>query len=303
MTDVRPQLAAESVCVILVNWNGWRDTIECLESCAGLSYPHVEIIVVDNGSTDDSIVRLRERYPQLRVIGTGANLGFAAANNVGMHAALELGAAYVWLLNNDTVVDPEALSELVDVIRGDPTAGIACSKIYYLDAPDRLWFAGGRLSPWSGWALHRGVGEIDQTQYDETSEVDFATGCSLLACAAVVVACGPMAEDYFLYWEDADWCLRARHAGWRVVYVPRSRVWHKVGGSLSSKSRHLHWRYEGRNRLLFTLRHRPQALGWIALTTPLSALYLVARRRPRDGLCLLQGALDALRGRKGAIRA
>ncbi|MEI6727050.1 MAG: glycosyltransferase family 2 protein [Actinomycetes bacterium] len=302
MVGTRPKPNTESVCVILVNWNSWPDTVACLESCAALTYPNVEIVVVDNGSADDSVVRLGERFPDLRVVETGANLGFAAANNVGMRAALSGGAEYVWLLNNDTVVDPSALSELVDALRTDRGAGIACSRIYYLNEPNRLWFAGGCLSAWSGWALHRGVDQIDHGQYDEVEEVDFATGCSLLARAAAVAACGPMAEDYFLYWEDVEWCVRARRAGWRVVYAPRSRVWHKVGGSSADGSGRVHWRYEGRNRLRFYAKHRPWALGWVAPATLASALYLAARGRPGDGLALLQGSLDACRGRRGALR-
>jgi len=292
----------ELVCLILVNWNGWRDTVECLESCAELTHPRLEIVVVDNGSTDDSVARLRERYPELHLIETRANLGFAAASNVGMHAALTMGADHLWLLNNDTVVDRGALSELLVVMRADPSVGIAGSKIYFADRPETLWFAGGRVSQLSGWALHRGIEEADEGQYEEAAEVDFATGCSLLARARAVASLGPMTEDFFLYWEDVDWCARAHGAGWRVVYAPRSRVWHKVGGSLTSRQRHLHWRYEGRNRLHFYRRHMPWALGWVAMLTPLSALYLVARGRPRDGLALVRGSLDACLGRRGPIR-
>lgn len=303
MNGARSKPHPRVVCIVLVNWNGWRDTAACLESCARLSYECHVVIVVDNGSTDDSVVQLRQHYPDLHLIETGANLGFAAANNVGMHTALAMGADYVWLLNNDTVVDPDALSALMDVMREDPSVGIAGSKIYYLDRPDTLWFAGGRLSLLSGWPLHRGTDEVDKGQFEETVDVDFATGCSLLARAAAVASLGPMVENYFLYWEDVDWCGRARHGGWRVVYVPESRIWHKVGGSAASRNQRLQWRYQGRNRLLFYWRHRPLALGWIALSTPLSALYLVARGRPRDGLALVQGALDACRGRKGVIRS
>lgn len=302
MTGTQHGSSEELVCVILVNWNGWRDTVRCLESCAQLSYPHFEIIVVDNGSTDDSVDRLRDRFPQLRLIETGANLGFAGGNNVGIRAAGGLGAAYIWLLNNDTVVDPDSLSALVDVVRADATVGFATSRIYYLDQPRTLWHAGGFLSPIWGWSVHRGVDEIDEGQYDEITAVDFATGCSLLARASTVRSIGPMDEAYFLYWEDVDWSARARRADWRVVYVPGSRIWHKLGGSTASGRRHIQWRFEGRNRLRFYRRHRPGVLPWIFLNTLLNALYLVARGRPRDGCALLQGVVDAVRGRMGIIR-
>ena len=116
-------------------------------------------------------------------------------------------------------------------------------------------------------------------------------------------AVGPLDERYFLYWEDIDWSARARRAGWRVVYVPGSRVWHKLGASTPGERRHVRWRYEGRNRLLFYRRQRPAALARITLSTLLNAVYLVARGRPRDGLALAQGVLAAARGRTGAMRA
>jgi len=298
---VQHEPSEDLVCVVLVNWNGWRDTLQCLESCERLAYPHFEVIVVDNGSTDDSVARLRSRFPDLRLIETGANLGFAGGNNAGMYAALGMGAAYVWLLNNDTVIDPASLGALVDAVRADATVGLAASKIYYQDKPDTLWYAGGYLSPLWGWSRHRGADEPDEGQYDALTVVEFATGCSLLARAGAVTSIGPMDESYFLYWEDIDWSARARRAGWRVVYVPGSRVWHKLGGSKPGGGRHMRWRYEGRNRLLFYRRHRRPALAWITLSTLLNAVYLVARGRPRDGLALLRGVCDAARGRTGVV--
>jgi len=301
LTSVQQEPGEELVCVILVNWNGWRDTLACLESCAELAYPHLEVIVVDNGSTDDSIARLREHFPGLRLVETDANLGFAGGNNAGMRAALPLGAAYLWLLNNDTRVDPAALTELVDVMRSDPSVGIAASKIYHQDRPGTLSYAGGYLSPVWGWASHRGVDELDEGRYDEVTDVDFATGCSLLARASAVASIGPLPEHYFLYWEDIDWSARARQAGWRVVYAPGSRVWHKHGGSTPDGGRHVKWRYEGRNRLLFYRRQSRPAMARITLSTLLNAVYLVVRGRPRAARALMLGVLDAARGRTGMV--
>jgi len=291
----------ELVCIILVNWNGWRDTVRCLESCAELDHARHEVTVVDNGSTDDSVTRLRERFPDLRLIETGANLGFAGGNNVGLHDAIARDAAYVWLLNNDTVVDPTALTALVQVMRSDSSVGLAASKVYYRDRPHTLWYAGGSFSPIWGWTLHRGADEIDTGRYDEVADVDFATGCSLLVRADTLAAIGPLDEDYFLYWEDVDWSTRARRAGWRVVYAPASRVWHSFGRAIPDGGGHLRWRYEGRNRLLYYSRQHPSAQVRIALCTVLNAGYLTLRGRSRDGLALAHGLLDAARGRTGAI--
>lgn len=301
MTSAQHKPDEELVCVVLVNWNGWRDTLECLGSCARLDYPRLEVIVVDNGSTDDSVARLRERLPELRLVETGANLGFAAGSNAGMLAAQQLGAAYFWLLNNDTIVDPAALTELVGVMRADPSVAIAASKILYRDRPDTLWYAGGFLSPVWGWAVHRGADEPDAGHCDEVVDVDFATGCSLLARAETLATVGPLAEEYFLYWEDVDWCSRARRAGRRVVYVPGSRVWHTIGASLPPAGRRVKWRYEGRNRLLYYRRQRPSRLAQITLSSLLNVIYLALRGRPGDGLALLRGMVDAARGRTGRV--
>lgn len=291
------------VCIILVNWNGWRDTVACLESCAALRYAPRHVIVVDNGSTDGSVARLRERFPELHIIDTGANLGFASANNVGMHAAFAMGAAYVWLLNNDTVVDPDALGGLVNAMRADRSVAMACSRIRYFDRPQVLWYAGGFLSPRWGWSMHRGAEETDVGQYEAVGDVDFATGCSLLARADAVRAIGPMDEHYFLYWEDVDWSTRALACGWRVVYVPDSLVWHKLGGSTQLTQRHRNWRYEGRNRLRFYARQRPTRLPRVMLASLLNAGYLLARGRRRDAFALLEGMADAALGRRGILRS
>ena len=294
---------APLVCVVLVNWNRWRDTVACLESCAGLDYPHLHIIVVDNGSRDDSANHLRSRFPALHLIEMGANLGFAGGNNVGIHTALAMGAEYVWLLNNDTIVDPETLRALVEVMERDPTVGIAGSRISYLDNPGTLWFAGGFfVRPW-GWVAHRGDCIVDAGQYDSLAESDFVTGCSLLARTSVVRSIGPLDERYFLFWEDVDWSVRARRAGWRIVYVPGSRVLHKLGGSIPAMGTSLRWRYEGRNRLLFYRKLQPTAIPRIAVGTLLNVCYLVARGRPRAGLSLLRGLIDGACGRSGPMRS
>lgn len=291
------RMDAELVCIVLVNWNGWRDTAECLHSCLNLDYPSFHAIVVDNGSTDESVERLRTEFADddVTLIEAGANLGFAGGCNVGIEAAFDLGARYVWLLNNDTVIEPRTLTPLVETLANQPYAGIAGSKIYFFDRPDTLWFAGGIISKW-GWTRHRGEGEVDHGQFDETCDVDYATGASLLIRRDVAETVGLMSEDFFLYWEEVDWCERARAAGWRIVYVPTSRVWHKVGASTPDERAHTKWRYEGRNRMLFYKRNRPALLAKTGLASAANALYLLLRGRPRSALSLSRGVLDGLFG-------
>lgn len=247
------------VYIIILNWNGRQDTIECVESCRGLSYPNFRILIVDNGSTDGSESILRERFPSVEFIQTGENLGFAGGNNTGIRYAIEQGADYIWLLNNDTVVDSEALGELLKVAESDEKIGIVGSKIYYYDKPDILWFAGGMWRRNKSFTSHRGQDEIDTGQYDETCEVDYITGCSLLIKSSVIKEVGMMNEDYFLYWEEVDWNAVVSEEGWKILYVPGSLVWHKISASIRDQT-YLQMYYYIRNGLLFFQKHEPKRL-------------------------------------------
>ena len=221
----------KSVYIILLNWNGREDTTACVESCLKLRYPNFRILLVDNGSTDGSEALLRERFPELDVIQTGSNLGFAGGNNVGIRYALEKGADYVWLLNNDTVVDREALGELVRVAEADAGIGVVGSKIYYYDQPELLWFAGGGIRKFSKLSYHVGAKQQDSDLFQNDRQVDFITGCSLLIRRRTIEDVGLMNETYFLYCEDTDWSLRIRKAGWQIWWAAASRIWHKVSSS------------------------------------------------------------------------
>jgi len=249
-------LKNNSVYVIILNWNGWRDTSECIESCRKLRYPNFHLIIVDNGSTDGSEAILRNRFPDIELIMTGHNLGFAGGNNAGIAHALSHGADYVWLLNNDTVVEPDSLSELVKVAEQYDRTGIVGSKIYYYDKPNKIWFAGGTWNKHQSFTGHRGLNEIDTGQYEEITTVGFISGCSLLARSTMIKEIGMMKEDYFLYWEDVDWNATAVEHGWKILFAPRSRIRHKVSSSTTDKSRTQSY-YFMRSGLLFFQRHAP----------------------------------------------
>jgi GT2 family glycosyltransferase len=249
-------MTAPLVCILILNWNGWNDTIECVESCRKLSYPDFRIIIVDNGSVDGSETILRERFPDIELIQTGANIGFAGGNNVGIRYALEKGADYVWLLNNDTIVDAEALSALVQVAEGDKTVGMIGSKIVYHDDPNIIWYAGAVLDPQRPYRpYHRGLNEYDRGQYDEACETGYITGCSLLARKEMVEAVGFLDDDLFLYFEDVDWSARASAGGWKIVYCPGSMVYHKVSLSVGGAASPALLYYTARNRLYFVRRN------------------------------------------------
>ena len=246
-----------TVGVIIVNWNGAEDTITCLRSLANVEEETREeqtrAYVVDNGSTDDSVQAIKSRVVGVEVVEVGANRGYAGGFNAGRKRALADGVDFLWLLNNDTFVEPGALAALLDAAeRLGP--GIYAPKIVMRDRPDMLWFAGGTLAPHLK-AHHKGRGERDLGQYDHLSTTAWATGCSLLVSSADAYALGPMDEDYFLYLEDVDWCLRARDLGIPTYFVPLARISHGVSRSV----RHLDPRavryYAWRNYYMLVARH------------------------------------------------
>ena len=289
------------VYLIILNWNGWQETIECVESCLKLTYSNFHILVVDNGSTDESESILRGRFPDIEFIQTGENLGFAGGNNVGIKHALENGAFYVWLLNNDTLVNPEALSKLVKVADESEKTAIVGSKIYFYDEPQKIWFAGGFWRKNKLFASHRGDGEIDFGQYDEVCEVDFITGCSLLIKSSVIKEVGLMNERYFLYWEDIDWNATVFNRGGKILYVPSSLVWHKISGSIKIHSP-LQFRYYIRNTLFFFQKHERGRLVRLIIQIALDMIIFYAHGQREMANSYFKGWLDFVVKRSGKIR-
>jgi GT2 family glycosyltransferase len=253
------------VYVVILNWNGHADTVECVRSCLKITYEPVRILVVDNGSSDGSERLLRSEFPEIEVIQTGANLGFAGGNNVGIRHALDHGADYVLLLNNDTLVDRDFIAPLVDAAEADPDAGILGSKIYFHEPADVLWYAGATFYPAIGWGRHRGYGQRDTGQYDEPGETGRPTGCAMMATRRLCETIGLLREEMFCYAEDLDWGLRARNAGFKVLYVPASKVWHKVTRSTGGVASPVSQYYTIRNTLLCLDLNAPLPLPLRAL--------------------------------------
>lgn len=286
------------VYLIILNWNGWQDTIECVESSMKLTYSNFRILIVDNGSSDGSESILRGRFPNIEFIQTAENLGFAGGNNVGMRYALEHDADYVWLLNNDTVVDPAALSELVKVADKKATTAIVGSKIYYFYEPNKIWFAGGNWRKNKLFASHRGDGEIDFGQYDEVCEVDYITGCSLLIKSSVIKEVGMMDESYFLYWEEVDWNATVFKKGRKILYVPSSLVWHKISASIKNQT-HIQAYYYIRNALLFFQKHEPKRLLPLFINIVLNVRSLYQSGRKDMANSYIKGVRDFVIRRTG----
>jgi len=218
------------VFTVVLNWNGWRDTAACLSSLAQMRYVNNQVIVVDNGSENDSARRLKNRFPSFQLIETGQNLGFAAGCNIGIQRALEQRADFVWLLNNDTIVDPEALRRLVDKAQEDNRIAAVGSAIYFTEEPHRLQaWGGGHINFWLGRSRHF-VAPMPE------DSVDFITGASMLVSREAFESVGLLDEQFFMYWEDADFCFRLRKAKWKLAVAGDSKIWHKGSASVGKNS-------------------------------------------------------------------
>jgi GT2 family glycosyltransferase len=275
--------------IVVLNWNGLEDTralLRTLERCRVPAGWSAEVMVVDNGSTDGSAARIGAEFPQVDVLALPANLRFAGGNNQGIARALAAGADAIMLLNNDTEADPALLERLLLALEQHPEAGAVAPLIYFAAPSRRIWYAGGRCTPALGLAAHRGLRQLDRGQYRSIERTGYLTGCCLLARRAVWEKVGLLDERYFIYAEDADWCLRARRAGFALLFVPTARLWHKVSASAGAQSR---WKIYQRLRANLTLFAR-NARGLARLTW---APAFVAQQFALAGWLALSGHADA----------
>ena len=241
------------VVIILLNWHGWQDTIACLDSLAPLDYPNYRALVVDNGSMDESVARIRAAHPQVPILETGRNLGFSGGCNVGIRRAMEEGADYVWLLNNDTTVDPQALIAMVTVAEADPRVGAVGSVLYYLDNPkDIQAWGGGRVCFWTGRSRHLLKPVTGPTLH-------YLTAASVLICRRALENVGLLDEDtFFMYWEDTDLSFRLRKAGWLLAVADQSIVLHREHAATGKGSPLLDY-YFNESAVRFFRRYAPIA--------------------------------------------
>ena len=258
------------VSIVIVNWNGKKDTIACLASIKAMKKTDavVDTIVVDNGSTNDSVRAIKSTHPWVRIIELPENKGFSGGNNVGILSAFLQKADYVWLLNNDTVVEVNALT-ILNAFE-DESVGVAGSKIYFQAGHEYhkeryakneqgkvFWYAGGIVDWDNMYASHKGVDELDRGQYDIVSDTPFVTGCSFMISKEVIKKVGLLDDKYYLYLEDLDYCLRVKRAGFNLRYFPSSIIWHVNAGSSGGSGSKLHEYYMTRNRLLIGMRYAP----------------------------------------------
>ncbi|MBI2809665.1 MAG: glycosyltransferase family 2 protein [Candidatus Melainabacteria bacterium] len=250
--NLRPKIA-----IIILNWNGKADTLACLESLTHVTYPHFTTLLVDNGSTDDSIPSIRAHYPDLTILPTGSNLGFAEGNNFGIRAALQQAPDFILLLNNDTLVAPDFLDRFVETFQAHPEAGILGAKIFLYDLKTTLDHLGGMWNPRTGTFTFIGLREQeDGTRWQTPEEIDYVCGAALMFRASLIQTIGYLEPRYFLIWEESDFCFRARRAGHKTLTCPSAKIWHKVSASFTGGKPHSTY-FWWRNRLLWIERNSP----------------------------------------------
>jgi GT2 family glycosyltransferase len=274
------------VYTIILNWNRPALTVDCLRSLERLEHPNHHIVVVDNGSSDDSVAQISGVFPDIEILQTDTNLGFGAGNNRGIRLALERGAEYVWLLNNDTHVFPETLTRLLAKAQEDPTYGAVGSVLLYSLDPERVQaWGGGTINFFTGSARHfQSPSPIGPTA--------FLTAASLLVRADVMKAVNFFDNKFFLYWEDADLCYRIRKAGYRLAVAADAKLLHLESATLTMNSP-LQLYHSARSTTCFFSRHSRVPLVPVAISLSLRVAKRLVRGRWNEAAALFRGSLGS----------
>jgi len=292
------------VAAVVLHYERPESALACVDSVLASTHAPFELAVVDNGSSPEPLARLEAGIAarrSVRLVRLAPNRGFTGGMNAALAHALATQAEFLWLLADDVRVAPDAMAAFVAALAALPRAGVAGPLTFYADPPTRIWYAGGFIRPYTlGRARVRGTGEEDRGQYAAVDRMDFAHGSSLFARREVAAKIGGLDEDFFAYWEDSDWCMRAAEAGWETVFVPGARTWHHVtpdtGDALDAARL-----YEGRNRMLWHARHRRRrlipVLLWSLAAVPVFALL----GRGREGWLQARGVLAYFAGSRGRM--
>ncbi|MDR3573733.1 MAG: glycosyltransferase family 2 protein [Anaerolineaceae bacterium] len=271
----------QTVAIVILNWNGGNDILDCLESVFHSSHKAIEVVIVDNGSEDGSSDAIRARFPRVHFLVNPQNLGFAKGSNQGMEWALERDIPYVLLLNGDALVDANTINELLAVAVRENEEVITCPRIYLGGSnhgTKRLWFAFGTVKLWAGLFQNPAFNQVDSSRWSQPQDMEYASGCCMLIPARVLRLVGMLDEAFFAYCEDIDFSLRIRKAGFRLRYVPTALLWH--GSQLpTNRTRTSTYRYlSTRNNLWVVRKHG----SWFEILTcfcilPLRSLFRIAR--------------------------
>ena len=285
--------------IVMVTYNGIAYTLECIDSVMKSTFGNYTVVVVDNNSSDGTPDIVEERYDnRVIVIRQNFNTGFAKANNLGARYAIENGAKYILLLNNDTEIDNLMLETLWS---SREEKCILAPKIYYFDCKNVIWFAGGKINKLKGCSEHVGLNCADNEEYSTGKEMEFATGCCMFMPSAIITDTELFDENYFMYLEDSDFCLRAKLAGYSIKYVPSAKMWHKVSSTSGKGTSKFQVYYNTRNRLYFVKKNR---YYFRFLTFPYVLAFSVLRGIKgkvlnRESKYALQAIRDFFRGEMG----
>lgn len=250
------------VITVILNSNRRDETVACLASLHQSTYGNHQVLVLDNASTDGSVEAIRTAFPEVELLALEENRGYAGNNNVGIAAALEKGADWIFVLNEDTVVDSHCLERMVTAGQSEPRTGIVGPTVYHHDEPDVIQSAGMLLDRF--WVPHHHrANERDEGQLQPLADVDCISGCALLIRRDVVQEIGALDERFFYYWEETEWCLRALRAGWRIRHVADAHLWHKGVQRNYTPGPSVTY-YNTRNRFLMLAKHHAPALVWLA---------------------------------------
>jgi len=333
------------VSIIILNWNGWKDTIECLEAIYRTDYPNYNVIVVDNGSEDDSINMIRKYVKgeisvksdffefnkdnkpiqmfeyenneydsfinhedefenissnkKLILIKNDYDSGFSVGNNIGINFAQEhLNIEYIMLLSNDIIIAEDSLDKLITFASSDQKIGIVGPRVLYYDNPERTAYLGRKVNLYT--ATTSDIYD-EKESYSSTVEVDYVVGCGLLIKKSVIESIGTLNPNYFLYYEDVDWCTRARKNGYNIYSIPESKIWHKISSEESDSLTRYY--YGSRNSFLFLKNNWSMALLLLfpvaILNNLLYSFTLILKGKRKAAITVLKSIYDGVKGNYG----
>lgn len=223
------------VYIIILNWNGKDLTMDCLKSLAKDQYDNYKILVVDNGSTDDSVKVIKKEYPNVEILQLESNIGYAAGNNAGFEFIKNKNPKYIIFLNNDTIVDKNFIEPLIKSLIEDSMIGQTVPKIFYANDKNRIWYAGGKVNLWFGLVYHEGIRKFDAESFNNSKITDYATGCCICMRSKDFEELSGFDTSFPMYCEDVDLSLRIRANGKKILYIPNSNIWHKVSASVGGE--------------------------------------------------------------------
>lgn len=243
------------VTIIILNWNRKDDTVECLQSARKITYPDYNVILVDNGSDDGSQLTVSTQFPEVKLIENRLNLGFAGGMNVGIRSAIANGAEHVFILNNDTTLDSVIITELLKAYVDRKDVCAAVPKIYQYYRPDRIDSCGLDINYGPHIGRVRGNRRPDGAKYSKLEEVEGLTGCGVLIKKSALNKVGLFDEDFFFYGEDVDLSLRFRKAGYKIIFVPNAKMWHKVSSAAGDRPNPLKGKHIGEASIRCMKKH------------------------------------------------